>query len=97
LSRGLSVESVGLLHVVVLGAAVTTLLALPCAVGALLRADEFARRRAWSHRPAEETQALRELDRALPAIECPLLDDAPVLTIDEIVRELRRLGPTPFS
>jgi hypothetical protein len=61
-------------------------------MGALMRTDEFARRRAWSYRPAEETQALRELDRGLPAIDCPLLDDAPALAFDEIVRELRRLG-----
>jgi hypothetical protein len=83
---------VGLLHVAVLGAAVTTLLALPCALAALMRADEVALRRAWGRRPAEETQALHALDRAMQqADDLPVLDDAPAPAIDEIAKELRRL------
>jgi hypothetical protein len=79
------------MHVAVLGAAVTTLLALPCALAALMRADEAAMRRAWSRRPAEETQALHALDRAMQAGNCPGLDDAPAPALDEIAKELRRL------
>ena len=80
------------MHVVVLGAAVTTLLALPCALAALMRADEIAVRRAWSHRPTEETQALHALDRAMQQADvCPLVDDAPNAGIGEIARDLRRL------
>jgi hypothetical protein len=84
---------VGLTHVVVLGAAALSLLALPCAIAALIHGDEIAMRRAWSQRPVEETQALHELDRKLrdPAADRPVLDDAPALTIDQIARELRRL------
>ena len=95
----------GLAQFAVLGAAVVTLLALPCAVIALRGFDEAAlRRREWGRRPAEETQALRELDRALqqrddlpahggrPGVDDrPLLDDAPAQTIDDIARDLRRL------
>lgn len=89
-----------------LGAAVVTLLALPCAVIALRSFDEAAlRRREWFRRPAEETRALRELDRAMqqrdvPMRDVPVLDDAPAQAIDDIARELRRLdrqrrgGPT---
>jgi hypothetical protein len=80
------------------GAAVVALLALPCAVFALRAAG---RRREWARRPLEETQALRELDRALQRCdEQPLLDDAPAQQVDDIARELRRLdrqrrgGPT---
>jgi hypothetical protein len=48
------------------GAAAVALLALPCALLALRGADElFLRRREWARRPLEETQALRELDRAI--------------------------------
>jgi hypothetical protein len=92
---------VGLTHVAVLGAAVTTLLLLPCALAALMRSDEAVARRAWSRRPPEETQALRALDRAMQGTErLPLLDDAPAPTVDEIAKDLRRLdrqrkgGPT---
>jgi hypothetical protein len=103
LNLGPSVEVVGLMHVAVLGAAVTTLLALPCAIAALMRADEKAMRRAWRHRPIEETRALRALDRALQTDDFPRLDDAPAPAVDEIARELRRLdrqrkgGPTVES
>jgi hypothetical protein len=79
------------MHVAVLGAAVTTLLALPCALVALMRADEAAMRRAWSRRPAEETQALHALDRAMQAGDCAVLDDAPAPALDEIAKDLRRL------
>jgi hypothetical protein len=92
---------VGLTQVAVLGAAVVTLLALPCAVIALRSFDEAAlRRREWFRRPAEETRALRELDRAMQQRDVPVLDDAPAQAIDDIARELRRLdrqrrgGPT---
>jgi hypothetical protein len=87
------------------GAAAVALLALPCALIALRGADEaFLRRREWTRRPLEETQALRELDRAIhdrAMQQCgDRLDDAPAQTIDDIARELRRLdrqrrgGPT---
>jgi len=97
-----SVDSVGLTHVAVWGAAIVTLLALPRAVLALRAAEEAAlRRREWSQRPPEETQALRELDRALQQRDVPpLLDDAPAEQIEDIARQLRRLdrqrrgGPT---
>jgi hypothetical protein len=80
------------MHVAVLGAAMATLLALPCAVAALMRADEQAMRRAWCDRPAEETQALHALDRAMQQTDdLPPLDDAPAPAIDEIAYELRRL------
>lgn len=79
-----------------------TLLALPCAVIALRSFDEAAlRRREWARRPARETRALHELDRALQQRgDLPVLDDAPAQAIDDIARELRRLdrqrrgGPT---
>jgi hypothetical protein len=95
---------VGLTHIAVLGAAALSLLALPCALAVLLRADETTMRRAWSRRPIEETRALCALDRALrEAPDFPLLDDAPAPTIDQIARDLRRLdrqrkgGPTVES
>jgi hypothetical protein len=88
-----------LTHVAVWGAAIVSLLALPCAVLALRAADEAAlRRREWARRPLAETQGLRELDRAMqhcddmPAADPRLLDDAAADAIDEIVHELRRLG-----
>ncbi|HEY0536163.1 MAG TPA: hypothetical protein VGD29_31645 [Actinoplanes sp.] len=92
----------GLTQAAIWGAAVVALLALPCAVIALRGADEAAlRRREWSRRPLEETQALRALDRAMQQRDdIPVLDDAPAQAIDEIARELRRLdrqrrgGPT---
>jgi hypothetical protein len=80
------------------GAAVMTLLGLPCAVVVLRGADETAlRRRAWKHRPAPETQALRELNRAMqerdafPVLNEAVLDDAPAPAIEEQAQELRRL------
>jgi hypothetical protein len=91
---------VGLTHVAVLGAAVVTLLALPCVVFVRRGVDEAAlRRREWAHRPVEETQALHALDRAMQACG-EVLDEAPAPPLDEIVGDLRRLdrqrrgGPT---
>lgn len=95
----------GLTQVVIWGAALVALLALPRAAGALRAFDETTlRRREWSRRPLEETQGLRELDQALQECDAaPVLDDAPALTIEEIACELRRLdrqrrgGPTVES
>jgi hypothetical protein len=92
---------VGLTHVAVLGAAVVTLLALPCAVIVLRGADEMAqRRRYWARRPVEETQALHALDRAMQTCgeTMNMVPQPPPL--NEIVGDLRRLdrqrrgGPT---
>ena len=75
-----------------------TLLGLPCAVVVLRGADETAlRRRAWKHRPAPETQALRELNRAMQERDAfpvlneavlneAVLDDAPAPAIEEQVQ-----------
>jgi hypothetical protein len=91
---------VALTQATLVAAAFVTLLALPCAVLALRGFDEVAlRRRDWFRRPAEETQALHELDRSMQHREVRL-DDAPAEEIGDIARELRRLdrqrrgGPT---
>jgi hypothetical protein len=61
-------------------AAVVALLALPRAAVALRSFDETnLRRREWSRRPLEETQSLRELDRAMQErYDSPMLDGSPV-------------------
>jgi hypothetical protein len=88
-----NVDAVGLTQVAVFGAAILTLLALPRVLVARRSVEEtLARRRDWRRRPVEETQALRELDRALQHRDVgPVLDDAPAEQIDDIARELRRL------
>jgi hypothetical protein len=93
---------VALAHIVVLFSAMVTLLGVPCAVTAVRRADESARRRAWSRHCPEETRALRELDVALRHAD-PLPAPAEVPPIEEIAQDLRRLhrqrnaGPTRES
>jgi hypothetical protein len=85
-----------------LGAAVLTLLGLPCVLMSRRGADDIdPRHRDWGCRPLQETQALCQLDLALQQRETvPLLDDAPAPAIEEIASELRRLhkqrrgGPT---
>jgi hypothetical protein len=94
---------VAIAHSIVLFSALVTLLGVPCAVTAVRRADEQARRRrAWSEHCPQETRALRELDQALRnADPCPAHAEAP--SIDQIANDLRRLnrqrhtGPTRES
>jgi len=94
---------VGLTRVVVLSAALLTLLCLPCVVAAALCADGLALRR---YRPVRrrDVRALRRLDRALCSeapVPSPRTPGPP--SIEQIAYDLRRLdqqrrgGPTQQS
>jgi hypothetical protein len=96
---------VAIAHIVVLSAALLTLLCLPCAVAALVCADEMVVRRLWTRRGRQDLRALRRLDRVLAAADDPIPPppalDAPC--IEQIAHDLRRLshqrrhGPTRHS
>ena len=91
----------GLTHIVVLSAALLTLLCLPCVVAAAVCADELVLRR---FRPSRrrDLRALRRLDRALRSEE-PVLVSMEMPSIEQIAYDLRRLdqqrrgGPTQHS
>ena len=90
-----------LAHIVVLSVALLTLLALPCAVAAFVRADEMMLRRSWRRRGRGEKRALHRLDHALGNVEeIPSLVMADGPPIEQIAFDLRRLnhqrrgGPT---
>jgi hypothetical protein len=93
---------VALAHIVVLSAALLTLLALPCAVAAFARADSRALRGSRRARQGRaHTRQLHVLDRALAEIdEFPALIFADGPPIEQIAFDLRRLdrqrrsGPT---
>jgi len=92
---------------VVLTGALVALLALPCAVATMVRAEQRAvRRRAWDRRHPAEIRQLRQLDRQVKAQlsaqpQPPAEGSLPC--IEQIAAELRRLdrqrrrGPTTES
>jgi hypothetical protein len=95
---------VALAHIVVLSAALLTLLCLPCAVAVVVYADEPALRRVLTRDGRRELRALRHLDRAFATydpVPALALLDAP--SIEQIAFDLRRLdrqrrtGPTRES
>ena len=85
---------------VVLIAALVTLLGLPCAVAVVAGSDEAALRRAWTRRGRRETRALRRLDRSLTTGDHPMPCPSAAPPIEQIAYDLRRLahqrrtGPT---
>lgn len=88
-------------HIVVLSAALVTLLGVPCAVTAARRVDDLALRRSWSRLCRQDDEALRDLDRALRVTDpLPGLADRLHPPIEQIAHDLRRLdhqrrsGPT---
>ena len=94
----------GLTRVVVLSAALLTLLCLPCVVAAAVCADQLALSRYWPRRGRRDLRQLRRLDRALRSDEpapSPATLDMP--SIEQIAYDLRRLdlqrrgGPTQHS
>ncbi|WP_433300022.1 hypothetical protein ACQP2F_01885 [Actinoplanes sp. CA-030573] len=79
-------------HIVVLLAALLTLLFLPCVVAAALCADERVVRRLLTREGRRELRALRRLDRALRSDDpVPSLVVADVPSIEQIAYDLRRL------
>ena len=80
-------------HIVVLPAALLTLLCLPCVVAAVVCADGSGSRRWWSRQGRRQIRELRRLDHALRADE-PLaslaLLDPP--SIEQLAFDLRRLA-----
>ena len=92
----------GLTHIVVLSAALLTLLYLPCVVAAAVCADELVLRRFVTRRGRRDLRALRRLDRALRSEE-PVLVSLEMPSIEQIAYDLRRLdqqrrgGPTQQS
>lgn len=102
--RRLSVLTVAIAHVVVLSAALLTLLCLPCVVAALVHGDELVMRRWWTRQGRRDLRALRRLDRALRSdAPVPSLAAADQPSIEQIAYDLRRLdqqrrgGPTQQS
>jgi hypothetical protein len=84
---------VAIAHIVVFSSALVTLLGVPCAVTAVRRADDLARRRLWTQHREEDNVALRELDRALHGIDvCEVLAALKAASIDQIECDLRRLN-----
>jgi hypothetical protein len=85
---------------VVLAAALTALLCLPCAMVVAVRSDDAAVRRRWRKRGRSEVRALRRLERDLPAAVA-VEHAAP--SIEQVAADLRRLdrqrhtGPTTGS
>lgn len=91
--RGLSVEDVAIAHIVVLSSALVTLLGVPCAVTAVRRADDLARRRLWARHREEDNRALRELDRAFHGVDArEVLAALKAASLDQIEHDLRRLN-----
>jgi hypothetical protein len=95
---------VAIAHIVVLSAALLTLLCLPCVVAAAVCADELVLRRCWTRRGRQEMRALRRLDRALASDDpVPCLAELDAPSIEQIAHDLRRLahqrrnGPTQQS
>ncbi|MGX6604335.1 hypothetical protein ACWKSP_19685 [Micromonosporaceae bacterium Da 78-11] len=93
-----------LAHIVVLSAALLTLLCLPCVVAVVVCADELVLRRALTRRGRRELRALRRLDRAFAAFDpVPALAALDAPSIEQIAFDLRRLdrqrrtGPTRES
>ena len=91
-------------HIVVLTAALLTLLCLPCVVAAVVCADELVLRRFWTRQGRREMRALRRLDRALRVDDpIPSLVAPDMPSIEQIAYDLRRLdqqrrsGPTQHS
>ncbi|MEU4238816.1 hypothetical protein [Actinoplanes sp. NPDC026619] len=91
-------------HIVVLTAALLTLLCLPCVVAAVVCADELAMRRMWTRTGRQEIRALRRLDREMRAADpVPSLAVLDNPSIEQIAFDLRRLaqqrrsGPTRHS
>ncbi|BCJ52763.1 hypothetical protein Asp14428_42380 [Actinoplanes sp. NBRC 14428] len=88
-------------HIVVLVAALTALLCLPCAVAIVACADGLPARRIWTRSGRREIRALRCLDRRL-SIDGSIVA-LPDPDLDELAAELRRLahqrctGPTVGS
>jgi len=89
---------------VVLSAALLTLLCLPCVVAAAVCADELVLRRFWTRRGRRDVRALRRLDRALRSdAPVPSLVTLDMPSIEQIAYDLRRLdqqrrgGPTQQS
>jgi hypothetical protein len=79
-------------HLLVLAAALVTLLCLPCAVAMLVCADDLTVRRAWSRRGRAELLALHRLDRELrDAGHPPMPGGAVMPTIEQLAADLRRL------
>jgi hypothetical protein len=80
-------------HIVVLSAALLTLLFLPCVVAALFCADEMGARRWWTRRGRREIGTLRRLDRALHAADpVPSLSLLDTPAIEQLAFDLRRLA-----
>jgi hypothetical protein len=95
---------VAIAHIVVLSAALLTLLCLPCVVAAVVCADEMVLRRCWTRHGRQEMRALRRLDRALASDDpVPCLVEPGAPSIEQIAYDLRRLahqcsnGPTRQS
>ena len=78
-------------HIAVLAAALLALLCLPCAVAVVVCADELVARRIWTRGGRREIHALRRLERDLAELGSELRLPEPVLSLDEIVADLRRL------
>ena len=92
-----SVEPVAIAHIVVLSAALLTLLFLPCLVAAVLCADGVVPGRAWPvpgrARPGGDDRALRRVDRALRGdAEIPPPSEWEGPPFEVIACDLRRLG-----
>jgi hypothetical protein len=84
---------VALAHIVVLSSALVTLLGIPCAVTAVRRADDLARRRLWARRCEADNRALRDLDRALQGVDpSEIIAALRGPSIDQIENDLRRLN-----
>lgn len=90
-------------HLLVLAAALVTLLCLPCAVAMLICADDLTARRTWNRRGHADLLALHRLDRELREAGHPLPGGAVMPTIEELAADLRRLdrqrhsGPSTSS
>jgi hypothetical protein len=84
---------VAIAHIVVFSSALVTLLGVPCAVTAVRRADDLARRRLWARHRDEDNRALRELDRAFHGIDAAeVLAALKAASLDQIEHDLRRLN-----
>lgn len=80
-------------QIVAFSSALVTLLGVPCAVTAVRRADDLARRRLWAMHHEEDNRALRELDRAFHGIDtCEVLAALKAASLDQIEHDLRRLN-----
>jgi hypothetical protein len=88
---------VAIAHIVVLSAALLTLLCLPCVVAAVVCSDRFflrrlLPRRGLTARARRDLRALRRLDHALRTDDpLPPLDLLEMPSIEQIAHDLRRL------